>query len=101
MASSMQMIITIPLTAFAIISLPVIVRFVLWRKPINQGWIRLVLSLSFYIANLMFISYLGRNSALDISILVGIWVCYDILRYKDKKQKLEDAKNERRKLGYD
>jgi hypothetical protein len=97
----MQMIINIFLTAIAIVSLPVIVRFVLWRKPINQGWIRLLLSLAFYIPNLMFISYLGRSSALNFSIFAGIWVCYEILRYKNKAQRIEDALKERKNLGYD
>lgn len=88
-------------TATAILVPPLAIRFLIWRKPINTGWIRLIISLVFYIPNLVVVSHLGRNGALDIFILIGIWVCYDILKYKNKDQQKGAIEAVRKKLGYD
>lgn len=99
--TSTQIILSLLVTWVVILVPPMIIRFLILRRPIKLGMVLFIISLVFYMLNFMMVSFIGRDGTLDISILLGIWVCYDILKYRDKNQLIDEANNERKKLGYD
>lgn len=79
-----------------ILTPPVLIRFAVLRKPISSKVIAITISAALLILNFAVFAFLGSRSKTHAVLFLGAWVCFAILRYRNKDQMKKSALDERK-----